>query len=180
MNSRESNKIAASILIGALIIMVTGKVVDIIYQPNLSPHRGYSIEVDESHQDVAEASPVKEKFEINIKELMQNASSDLGKSLMVKCISCHTIDKGGANRIGPNLWDIVGKKKASSENYTYSKALSALGGEWDYESLAYFLHKPKAYAKGTKMSFAGLSKKDDIANIIAYLRSLSDSPKPLP
>ncbi|NDB82101.1 MAG: cytochrome c family protein [Alphaproteobacteria bacterium] len=179
MNGRELHKIAASILIAALIIMITGKIVDFIYHPNLSPDRGYSVKVDESGgQEVA--PPQEEKFEIDIKTAMQSASSDLGKVLFTKCAACHSPDKGGPNRVGPHLWDVVGRPKATSEGYSYSSALKALGGEWDYDSLAHFLHKPSAYAKGTKMSFAGFKKQEDIANIIAYLRSLSDSPKPLP
>ncbi|MDX1924390.1 MAG: cytochrome c family protein [Rickettsiaceae bacterium] len=181
MNGREFNKIAASVLIAGLIILLTGKVVDIIYEPVLSPeHRGYSVHVDENEASSSPAPEQAAKFEIDIKEVMKNASAEAGKAIFTKCAACHTADKGGPNRVGPNLWEIVSRKKASHEGYSYSAALNALGGEWDYDSLAHFLHKPSAYAKGTKMSFAGLVKQEDIGNMIAYLRSLSDSPKPLP
>ncbi|MDX1916576.1 MAG: cytochrome c family protein, partial [Rickettsiaceae bacterium] len=168
MNGRESNKIAASILIAALIIMVTGKIVDILYEPNLSPHRGYSIKDVEANVST-EAQAPEAKFEIDIKTLMQTASADLGKNLFTKCAACHSGDKGGPNRVGPHLWDVVERPKATAEGYTYSSALKALEGVWDYDSLAHFLHKPSEYAKGTKMGFQGLSKPEDIANIIAYL-----------
>jgi cytochrome c len=180
MCGREYNKIAAGILLAGLIAMITGKIVDILYKPNLNPaQRGYSVAVTEADQAQPEIQNQQE-FSIDIKSLMQSASADAGKAIFTKCAACHTDTNGGAHRVGPNLWDTIGKTKASHDGYNYSAALKALGGEWDYESLAHFLHKPSAYAKGTKMSFAGLSKPEDIANIIAYLRSLSDSPKPLP
>ncbi len=97
-----------------------------------------------------------------------------------KCKACHSTEKGGKNRVGPNLWDIVGKAKAAGEGFKYSNALKGLGGEWSYQDLDAFLVSPKTFAKGTKMSFKGLSKAKDRAAIIAYLRSLSDQPKPLP
>ncbi len=182
MSGREYNKIAAGILVASLIAMISGKVVDILYQPNLNPsQRGYVVHVDQQQSDGSEAAaPAPEVFQIDIKALMAKASAEIGAGIYTKCAVCHTKEKGGPNRVGPNLWEIVGRKKASHEGYSYSSSLTAIGGEWDYDGLAHFIHKPSSYAKGTKMSFAGISKPDDIANLIAYLRTLSDSPKPLP
>jgi cytochrome c len=181
MCGREYNKIAAGILLAGLIAMITGKIVDILYKPNLNPiQRGYSVVVSDIQISPSEQPVEPQKFTIDIKALMKTASVDAGKAIFTKCAACHTDTKGGAHRVGPNLWDTLGMKKAGHEGYNYSQSLKSLDGEWDYESLAQFLHKPSAYVKGTKMSFAGLSKPEDIANIIAYLRSLSDSPKPLP
>ncbi len=103
-----------------------------------------------------------------------------GEKTFKKCKACHSTEKGGKNRVGPNLWDIVGKAKASAAGFGYSGALKGLGGEWSYQDLDAFLAAPKAFAKGTKMSFKGLKKAKDRAAIIVYLRSLSDQPKPLP
>ncbi len=103
-----------------------------------------------------------------------------GQRVYKKCKACHSADKNGKNRVGPNLWDIVGKAKAAAAGFKYSGALKGLGGEWSYQDLDAFLAAPKAFAKGTKMSFKGLKKAKDRAAIIAYLRSLSDQPKPLP
>ena len=115
-----------------------------------------------------------------IATLLAAADAEAGAKVWKKCASCHSIDEGGANKVGPNLWDIVGKPVAGHEGYKYSNALSGLGGEWSYDRLDGFLTKPKDYAAGTKMSFAGLKSADDRANLIAFLRGQSASPKPLP
>ncbi len=183
MSGKENNKLAASILIAGLIAMIVGKVVDVLYKPNLNPaNRGFQIAVNGSQtsQTDSPATQEPEEIEIDIKSLMQKASAEAGKALYTKCAACHTDTKGGPNRVGPNLWDVIDRVKASHEGYSYSSALKALGGNWDYESLAKFLHKPMKYVKGTKMTFAGFSKQEDAANVIAYLRTLSDNPKPLP
>ncbi|NQU59577.1 MAG: cytochrome c family protein [Rhodospirillales bacterium] len=110
------------------------------------------------------------------------ASADIakGKKAFGKCKSCHTTKKGDKNRVGPNLWDIVGRAKAGASGFRFSGALKGLGGNWTYQDLDGFLAAPKSFAKGTKMSFSGVKKDDDRAALIVYLRSLSDQPKPLP
>lgn len=110
------------------------------------------------------------------------ASADLaaGKKLAKKCTACHTVDSGGKNKIGPPLWDIVGRDIGGVEGFRYSGALANMGGAWGYEELDGFIEKPKAFASGTKMSFSGIKSETDRANLIAYLRSLSDKPAPLP
>lgn len=113
-------------------------------------------------------------------ELLKTADAEAGKQVAKKCTACHSFDKGGANKVGPNLWDIVGAKQAHMEDFAYSDAIKNLGGEWSYEALDQYLTSPKTYAPGTKMAFAGLKKPEDRAALIAYLRTLSDSPKPLP
>ncbi len=112
--------------------------------------------------------------------LLASANSGDGEKVFKKCKACHTAGKGGAHKVGPNLWDVVGRAKAGAEGYKFSGVLAGLGGAWSYEDLDAFLTKPKAFAPGTKMTFAGLKKAADRAAIIAYLRALSDSPKPLP
>jgi cytochrome c len=111
------------------------------------------------------------------------ASADVanGEKIAKRCTACHTFDNGGANKVGPNLWDIVGDHQGEGRNgYPFSPALSGLGGTWDYAALDAYLTSPKDYAPGTKMTFAGLKKPEDRANLIAWLRTLSDSPQPLP
>jgi cytochrome c len=97
-----------------------------------------------------------------------------------KCASCHSFDKGGPNRVGPNLHEVVGRPKASKPDFNYSAALKSKGGEWTFEDINAFIQNPKAYANGTTMVFAGIAQAGERADILAYLRSLSDSPKPLP
>jgi cytochrome c len=116
----------------------------------------------------------------DLSALLAAADPAEGENVFKKCKACHTAEQGGANRVGPNLWNIVDRPKASHEGFSYSSALSGLGGEWTYADLNAFLEKPKDFASGTKMSFAGLKKPEDRAAVIAYLRTLSDSPKPLP
>jgi cytochrome c len=181
MSGLELNKVVASILLGALIVMLVGFVADIIYKPELNPKvRGYSVAVTEGQSEntaAAEDKPVT----FDIPALMKQASAEAGAAIFKKCVSCHTYEKGGINKIGPNLWNIVGRVKASEAGYNYSAALSSKGGEWNYDALFHFMHKPKEYVPGTKMAFVGLNKPEDIANLIAFLREkASDSPKPLP
>jgi cytochrome c len=116
----------------------------------------------------------------DIKPLLAQADPAGGEKVFGKCKSCHNAEKGGANQVGPNLWNVVGSPKAHHEGFAYSAALSGKGGEWTYEDLNTFLSSPKSYAPGTKMSFAGLSKPADRAAVIAWLRTRSDSPPPLP
>ena len=116
----------------------------------------------------------------DVSALLASADTSAGAKTFKKCKSCHTKEKGGKNRVGPNLWDVVGRAKAGAAGYSFSGALKGLGGTWTYQDLDAFLTSPKGFAKGTKMSFAGLKKPQDRAAVIIFLRSLSDQPKPLP
>ena len=178
MSPFELNKIVAGILVAAILVNIIGYITDALYEPNLNPKPGYNVAVTE--EDVAAQHTQPQKPDIDIKALMQTASAEAGKKLITKCIACHTYDKGGANRVGPNLWNVVGRVKGTGEGFAYSAAMKNAGGTWDYQSLAEFLYKPNAFIKGTKMSFAGISKPQDIADLIAFLRLQSDDPQPLP
>jgi cytochrome c len=117
----------------------------------------------------------------DIKPLLASADPAAGEKVFGKCKACHNTEKGGANQVGPNLWNVIGSPIAHHEGYSYSQALAGKrGGTWTYEELNSYLTSPKAWAPGTKMTFAGLSKPEERANVIAYLRSKSDSPPPLP
>jgi cytochrome c len=117
----------------------------------------------------------------DLKTLLASADPTAGEKVFNKCKACHNAEKGGANQVGPNLWNIVGAPIAHHEGFNYSSALAGKsGGTWTYEDLDTYLKSPKTFAPGTKMTFAGLNKPDDRANVIAFLRSRSDSPPPLP
>ena len=167
MSGLELNKIAAAILLASIIAMLVGFVANILYKPQLEVAvRGYQIEVAEDHGTTSETA----KEPLDIPKLMADANAEAGAKTVKKCVACHSFDQGGANKVGPNLWNIIGANKAHRSDFAYSKAMLGSGGIWDQESLFHFLHKPGKYIKGTKMSFAGISKPQDIANVIAYLK----------
>jgi len=114
------------------------------------------------------------------KLLLASASLEKGEKLFKKCSSCHNYEKDSANKVGPNLWNLINRPKANVDGFAYSKALAEYGGEWSYEELAEFLYKPKKFVKGTKMNFAGLKKVQDRANIVLFLREQAENPVPLP
>ena len=125
---------------------------------------------------------IKETKEIVIEPiltLLASADIESGQKISKKCVACHGFEAGGANKVGPNLYNIVNKEQGKAD-YAYSKTLASLSGKWTYEELNKFLYKPKLFYKGTKMNYAGLSKTKDRADLIAWLRTKSDSPVALP
>jgi cytochrome c len=171
------NTVAGCVLASALFAMVVGKVSNAVVHPHKLDKPAIAV-VDEAPTAVA-AAPAAELPPIG--PLLAGANVEAGKALFMKqCFTCHTADKGGANKVGPNLWDVVGRKKASHEGFSYSSAMQAKGGDWTYEDINHLIAKPTAYVKGTKMAFAGLPKEQQRADVIAYLRTMADSPKPLP
>ena len=115
-----------------------------------------------------------------IEPLLAAANIENGQKVAKKCLQCHTFEKGGKAKTGPNLWDAVERAIAAVEGYAYSKAMKAHGGTWTYAKLNEYLYKPRKSIPGTKMSFAGLKKGQDRADLIAYIASMSDAPKPFP
>ena len=177
MDSLTFNKIAAALLSSILLIMMFGKIGNFLVNPNTDVSNAYPIEVPETNTAVA-----KEEKEVVIEPitaLLATANLESGLKIAKKCVACHGFDAGGPNKVGPNLYDIVNKDQGKAD-YAYSKVLAALNGKWTYEELNKFLYKPKLYSKGTKMNYAGLSKTKDRANLIAWLRTKSDNPVPLP
>jgi len=116
----------------------------------------------------------------DILTLLASADAGKGEKIFKKCKACHSADEGGKNKVGPNLWDVVGRAKGSAAGFKYSAAMSAKGGDWSFEDLDTFLTSPKGFVNGTKMSFSGVKKTADRAALILYLRSLSAAPKALP
>lgn len=174
----ETNKIAAAVLTAGIIAMTSGFIAGILVHPHKLEQSVYKVEgVGQAAAPAAATGPAPIE---PIAPLLAAADVAAGETQSKKCTACHTFTQGGPNRVGPNLWDIVGAKHAHAEGFAYSDAIKNKPGNWDYEALNQFLANPKAYAPGTKMAFAGLPKASDRAALIAYLRSLSASPKPLP
>ena len=177
MDALRINKIAAALLSGVLLIMVFGKIGNILVDPKTEISNAYPIEVPEKNQ--IKSKVVEEVVIEPILALLANANLESGQKISKKCVACHGFDAGGPNKVGPNLYNIVNKDQGKAD-YAYSKVLASLSGKWSYEELNKFLYKPKLYSKGTKMNYAGLSKTKDRANLIAWLRTKSDSPVSLP
>lgn len=169
------NTMAGCFLASALFAMVVGKVSNALVHPHTLAKP--AIAVADAPATGAAAPAVAELAPIGPK--LKDANVEKGKALYVQqCITCHTIDKGGANKVGPNQWDIIGRKKASHEGFSYSSALQAKGGEWTYEDINHMIFKPQAFVRGTKMAYAGMPKEQDRADLIAYLRTMHDEPLP--
>ena len=169
MNDLETNKIAAAVFLAGLLALFSGKIADGLYHPVESPEkRGYQVEVAEAGDAGA---PQKEEEVIDVAALMAAADADAGKKGFKKCAACHTVESGGAHRVGPNLAGIVGAPIAAKAGYAYSDALTQLGGNWTNEDLYAFLNKPKKFAPGTKMTFAVIKKPQQIVDMIAYLKN---------
>ena len=179
MDSFELNKIIAAVLMVALLVIGLGKVADGLFHSEKPKNPGYQVEVESQlTSNTSQASVVIEK--IDIMAIMALGDVTSGEKIFKKCASCHSINKGGKNKIGPALYNVVGRAVGGVDGYKYSKTLSSYGKEWTFEELNGFLKKPSSYLKGTKMSYAGLRKEKDRASIIKYLNQNSDNPKLLP
>ena len=179
MDSFELNKIIAAILMVALLVIGIGKFSDIIFHVDKPKTPGYAVEIEQMvTSSTSTKNTVVEKTDIAALMIMGDIAS--GEKIFKKCAACHSINKNGKNKIGPALYNVVGRKVGEISDYKYSKALAAYDKEWNFEELNGFLTKPAKWVKGTKMSYAGLRKEKDRASIIKYLNQNSDSPIPLP
>ena len=176
-NGLEFNKIAAGVLIAGLVAMVSGKIADGLYHPKAAEKRGFEVAALDEAAGAGGAAAATEPVKLGA--LLAAANAENGKTIAKKCATCHTFESGGANLVGPNLFGIVGRGVASHGGFDYSEAMKAHGGAWDYESLYHFIYSPKGYVKGTKMSFAGIRKPEEIADLLAFLKTLGGT-KPLP
>jgi cytochrome c len=181
MDSNEVNKLLGGFLGTCFVLFSVGLISDGLYASPAPEKPGFIIEAQEPTEGgpaapAAEAKPIADR--------LVGASADAGAAIFKKCQACHSGEKGGPNKVGPDLWDIVDRPVAEHEGFAYSagmKDFSKGGAEhWTYDNLDHFITSPKKFVKGTAMGFAGLPKDEDRANVIAYLRTLSDNPKPLP
>lgn len=178
MNSFELNKVLGAILGTCLITLALNIGAGAIFAPEKPAKPGYAIAAKELGG--AEAGAAKKEAEEPIEKLLASASVEKGQAVAKQCQACHTFEKGGANRVGPNLWGIVGRPRASEAGFNYSAAMKAKGGTWTFDELNKFLASPRGYISGTAMTFAGLARGNQRADLIDYMRTLSDSPVPLP
>ena len=175
----EINKIIAAIILTIVIVLGINKLADVIFNVDVREDATYKVAKVTETKEISKDDN-KAKSGNNIKVFMNLENIDHGKTVAKKCIGCHSVSKGGGNKIGPALWGVIGRKVGSVSKYKYSKAMSGFDKNWDFEAMNNFLIKPKDYIKGNKMAFAGISKEKDRASLILYLNEQSDSPLPLP
>ena len=182
MSGFEINKILASILVAIIIFVIIGFVGNFIVKINYNESlvKAYKIDLPETSADSTIQKATNDEMVESISSLLASASLERGEKIFNKCGSCHNYKKGSKSKIGPNLWDLINRPKASVSGFAYSKSLSEYGGKWTFEELNEFLYNPKEYISGTKMNFAGLNNVKDRANLILWLRQQSDNPIPLP
>ena len=176
MSNIEYNKIFAAILLAGLVAMLSGFVSRLLVAPKLLAENIYIVAAPEGKPIAGNENVGPEP----IGPLLASADIDKGQKSAKACLTCHSFNAGGPMKIGPNLWNIVNAPMARDPSFVYSKNLKDMGKDWTYENLNLLLYKPKAFIKGTKMSYPGLKKVIDRANLVAWLRTLSNSPAPIP
>ena len=173
------NKIIASIILAIILVLGINKITDIIFYVEKPEKSAYQVESLTTGTATETASVSSIAGSGDIMTLLASANSNDGKRVFKKCAACHSIAKGGSNKIGPALWGVLGRQAGSISNYKYSKAMATHGKTWSFEEMNGFLTKPKDWIKGTKMSFVGLKKETDRAAVIFYMNNNSDVPLPL-
>ena len=171
----EINKLVAAILVTVLIVFGIGKISDIIFKVNETGIVAYKVE-----EPARSSSEAKAESSVEISSLLSLGDVTRGAKVFKKCAACHSINKDGKNKIGPKLYNVVGRATGATSDYKYSKALISYSKTWTFEELNGFLIKPAKWIKGNKMGFAGLKNDKDRASVILYLNQNSDNPQPLP
>jgi cytochrome c len=176
MDSFEMNKILGAILGTCLVLVALNIASGAVFAPKAPAKPGFEIAVPE-HPGEETKQPAQP--EQTLADLVDKADVAKGQNSAQKCAACHTFEKDGPNRVGPNLWGVVGRPKASHPGFNYSPAMKAKGGNWTPEDIFEFIKSPKAMVPGTAMTFPGISRASERADVVAYLNSLADNPKPL-
>jgi cytochrome c len=179
MEAFELNKIAGAALSALLVIFASKTLLEIVYHEHKPAKPGWALPVTEE-TPTAPSAPAAPFDAAQVLALLPKANADAGKDVFKRCLQCHTAEKGGPNRVGPNLWGIIGRKVGQHAGFPYSDAMKNHGGDWTWNDTATYLHDPRGTIPGNKMAFAGVKDNAELADLLAYLGKLSDSPPPLP
>jgi len=181
MDSWTFNKIAGAVLGTLILVLVIKFSTDAIFEVEKPTKEAYHVEgvVETASTGGGTAAPTEEPIP-DWGTVLPKADVNAGKDIASRCQQCHDISKGGPNKIGPELWNVVGRNRATEAGFSYSSAMSSDHNPWTYDKLFKFTHQPQMFVPGTKMSFAGLRSADDRINLIAYLRTQEDSPEAIP
>jgi cytochrome c len=178
MDGFEVNKVAGAVLTAMLVIAAGKTAVEIGLPKHRAEKAGWALPITAVETKTAEpAAPFDVKA---VLALLPKASAENGQDTFKKCLACHTPDKGGRNLVGPNLWGIVNRKVAEAPGFNYSEGMKKHGGDWNWEQLAKYLHSPTEAVPGNRMQFPGVKDNADLADLLIYLRKLSDTPAALP
>jgi cytochrome c len=181
MDSFELNKIAGAVLGTLTFVMLTSFGGELLFAEKKAAKPGYDLPVGAGAAVAASAPAAAAAEPIAVR--LASADKAKGEATFRQCSTCHTPEKGGANKVGPNMWGVLGRAKGQVAGFGYSaalKAVAAKGEKWDFETIDKFVESPKGYIAGTSMSYAGISNPKTRADLIAYLNTLSDAPLALP
>ena len=173
------NKIIASIILAVILVLGINKITDIIFYVEKPEKSAYQVASVSTTTTTETTSASSSSGSGEIMALLASASVADGEKVFKKCAACHSIAKGGGNKIGPALWGVLDRQAGSVSDYKYSKEMATHGKTWSFEEMNSFLIKPRDWIKGTKMSFAGLKSKNDRVAVILYMNEKTDSPLPL-
>lgn len=185
MKKLDLNFIIFTFLLSAFVAMFSGALGQFVFNTfgqKTTTARGFVIDTSTSSVMQTQPADLNAKV-VNLGALFAKANTENGQKVAKTCAMCHTFDKGGRSKVGPNLWNVMGSKINKKNGFVYSNAmikLSEKSPNWTLANMFTFINAPSKFLSGTKMAFAGIKNEQDLADLLAYLATLSDKPEALP